>query len=174
MNRSELLAVALDGGDLAGCDAEGHDLSGAQLGYCRMRGAKLANCGLAETDLHAADLRGADLSHTDLRLTNFSDADMRGAIRAGPDHMELAFFGGAIGVIDAGVNHEGARFVGVHHDDGWMVAVARTGYWSMWMTMTDALRHFRAGGDADALARLDLINEGGRAADRVAVDGDPV
>ncbi len=83
------------------------------------------------TDLRQAYLGGANLSEA-----NLHGADLRGAK----------------GIVCAGTDRRGYRFVGVLHADGWRVAAG-----CRWFTVPEAVAHWTAKGNHDALARLAVI-----------------
>lgn len=82
-----------------------------------------------------------DFSRANLSWANLSGADLSGAnLRR------------ASGVIDAGIDPRGYRFVGIMHSDGVRVAAG-----CRWFTIEEAKAHWSAAGNRDALARVALI-----------------
>ena len=101
---------------------------------------------LRGADLRDADLRGADMAGADMAGADLRGADLRGAVMHGAD------LRGATGIVCAGTDRRGNRFVGVLHADGWRVAAG-----CRWFTVPEAAAHWTAKGNHDALARLAVI-----------------
>ena len=100
-------------------------------------GGERAN--LAHANLAYADLADADLAHADLTHANLADA-----------YLADAYLAHAIGIICAGTDPRGYRFVGVAHPDGPRVAAG-----CRWLTIAEAREHWAY--NRDALARVALI-----------------
>ncbi len=121
----------------------------ANLRAANLRAADLAGANLRDADLAGANLRDALLTGANLRDANLTGANLRDAVQTGAD---LRW---AMGVIDAGTNHRGYRFLGVRHDDGWRVAAG-----CRWFTVAEARAHWRRKGNQDALLRVAVIENG--------------
>ena len=104
-----------------------------------LTGAVLTRAVLIRANLFGANLFGADLRGAYLR-----DANLTRAVLTGAD------LTGAVGVIDAGSDPRGYRFVGVRHSDGWRIAAG-----CRWFTITEAREHWR--NNRSILARLDVV-----------------
>lgn len=107
------------------------DLRGADL-----RGADLSDANLSGANLRWADLSGADLRRADLSEADLSEADLREAE----------------GIVDVGYDPRGYRFIGVSHPEGWRVLAG-----CRWFTIPEAIAHWTAKGNKDALARVTVI-----------------
>lgn len=59
---------------------------------------------------------------------------------------------GAQGVVCCGYDTRGYRFVGVRHNDGWRVLAG-----CRWFTISEAIAHWTAKGNKDALARIRIL-----------------
>jgi uncharacterized protein YjbI with pentapeptide repeats len=129
MTRDEIVAAVAGGKSLAEADLTGANLFGAALSYAKLAHADLTGANLADANLFGANLFGA----------NLADANLFGATLSG-----------AIGVICAGIDPRGYRFVGVMHDDGPHVAAG-----CRWFTLAKARAHWAT--NPDALARVELI-----------------
>ena len=129
--RAYLRGANLRDANLRDADLAGADLYGANLTRANLYGAILYGANLAYADLTGANLYGANLYGANLRGANLTDAT---------------------GVISVGTDRRGYRFVGILHADGWRVAAG-----CRWFTMPEAVAHWTAGGNRDALARLAVI-----------------
>ena len=121
-------------------------LLGADLTDADLRGADLIHANLRGANLHDASLRGANLRGANLHGANLHGANLHGANLHGAN---LTY---ATGIVCAGTDRRGYRFVGVLHADGWRVAAG-----CRWFTMPEAVAHWTARGNHDALARLAVI-----------------
>ena len=121
--------LSLSGANLPGANLSGADLSGANLSGADLFGADLSGANLRGANLSGANLSGANLSHANLSGANLSRAT---------------------GVVDAGTDPRGYRFIGVRHDDGWRIAAG-----CRWFTILEAKAHWK--NNPDALARLNVI-----------------
>ena len=127
--------------NLAGANLASANLASANLRSADLASANLASADLASADLRDASLRGANLRSADLASANLASADLASA--------DLA---SATGIVCAGTDRRGYRFVGVLHVDGWRVAAG-----CRWFTLPEAVAHWTAKGNHDALARLAVI-----------------
>ena len=93
-----------------------------------------------------ANLAGANLASANLASANLRSADLASANLASAD------LASATGIVCAGTDRRGYRFVGVLHVDGWRVAAG-----CRWFTLPEAVAHWTAKGNHDALARLAVI-----------------
>jgi uncharacterized protein YjbI with pentapeptide repeats len=82
---------------------------------------------------------------------NLSDANLSGANLSGAN-LSGANLSGANGAIDAGTDPRGYRFIGVLYDDGIRVLAG-----CRWFTHAEAVAHWTAKGNRDALARVALL-----------------
>ena len=151
MTRAEILKAIAEGADLSGADLFGADLSGANLSGAKLSGADLFGADLSGTNLSGADLSGADLFgatlfRTDLSTADLSGANLSGAVLSGADLSE------AVGILDAGCDPRGYRHFGIRQDDG-----VKYGARCRWFTLPQAVAHWTAKGNRDALARVALI-----------------
>ena len=105
-------------------------------GYTIKPGADLRGA-----DLRRADLRRADLCYADLSSANLSGANLRGA-----------YCRNVIGYLDLGFDNRGYHFRAVLHDDGWRINAG-----CRWFTVAEALSHWSAKRNLDALARVDIV-----------------
>ena len=112
-------------------------------------GARGKRAVLTDADLTGADLTGAVLTDADLTGAVLRHAVLRHAVLTG------AVLTGAVGIIDAGQDPRGYRFVGVRHTDGWRVAAG-----CRWFTIAEARAHWGIK-NRDALARVSVIENGG-------------
>jgi len=123
----------------------GAGLSGTDLRWANLRGA----------DLWRADLRGANLTEADLSRANLQGADLRGANLHRAVLYDARLFA-TIGVLDAGQGPHGWRFVGVQHDNGWIIYA---GYYSL--TIPESEAHYVDNPDAlERIARIKAAIEG--------------
>lgn len=176
LREADLMGAGLEGARLEGARLEGADLRGARLGRARLRGAHLGSADLEgallkDADLGDADLRGANLGRANLQGAYLRGIDLRGAYLGGADLTD-ADLGGArfrgsyirgAGLIDAGQDSRGWRFIGCRFNGGvWVAAGCR------WLSLSDARSHWGEGYPHDASgmhhgdrveinAKLDLI-----------------
>lgn len=116
-------------------------LSGADLS-----GAYLSKADLGGADLSGADLSGTDLSGADLSRAYLSRANLRGA-----------YLYGAIGIIDAGEDRDGYRFVAVRQESGYRIAAG-----CHWFSPEEARAHWGAADysrSPESMPRLRLLME---------------
>ena len=99
--------------------------------------------------LEGASLRGANMLGTNLTEANLTEADLEGAYLRGTN-LRGATLTRAIGIVCAGHDKRGYRFVGVWHDPVWMVAAG-----CCWFTIAEAKEHWK--NNRDALLRVHLI-----------------
>lgn len=137
--------------ELPEIDLVGHDLTAANLREAllmkvNLSGANLSAANLQEAILMKANLSGANLYGADLRRSNLLGADLSKA------YLPNANLTGAIGVICAGTDRRGYRFVGVKHEDGWRVAAG-----CRWFTIPEAIEHWTKKDNRDALSRVNTI-----------------
>ena len=148
----------LGGANLIDASLEGANLRNANLEGANLRGAALNGTGLAFANLQGAYLRGAYfefayLTGANLTRANLACAYLRGAYMRGAN-LRGADLTHAVGIVCAGYDPRGYRFVGVRHDDGWMVAAG-----CRWFTVPEAKEHWK--GNRDALARVAVIEAQG-------------
>jgi uncharacterized protein YjbI with pentapeptide repeats len=146
--------VDLTNGDFRKQDLSGLVLSGAKFHACDFRETDLSDSNLAGADLTDALLVDANLSCAALDHANFARANLTGA-KLLDASTETADFTDCIGIVDAGTDPRGYRFIGVKQSDGtWMVKAG-----CRWFTMSRAIEHWTDRGNYDAMARVRLINE---------------
>jgi hypothetical protein len=92
--------------------------------------------GGARAFLTDADLRGADLTGADLRGADLRNANLRGAI----------------GYLCLGYDPRGYHFRAVKHANGWRISAG-----CRWFTVPEAVDHWTANGNRDALARVAIV-----------------
>jgi uncharacterized protein YjbI with pentapeptide repeats len=123
--------TTLRGENLREADLRGADLYGADLHEADLRGANLHEAELRGANLHEADLRGADLHEADLRGANLHEAN---------------------GYVDLGTDRRGYHFRAVRFSDGWRITAGCRNY-----TIAQAIAHWTAKGNKDALARVAIL-----------------
>ena len=96
--------------------------------------------------LVGASLDGASLDGASLDGARLDGASLVGASLVG------ASLDGASGIICAGFDPGGYRFLGVRHADQWYVAAG-----FRWFTIPAAIAHWTAAKNRDALARVGVI-----------------
>jgi len=116
-------------------------LDGASLVGARLVGASLVGASLVGASLVGARLDGARLDVASLVGARLDGASLVGARLVG-----------AMGIICAGTDPREYRFLGVQHDDQWYVAVG-----CRWFTIPQAIAHWTAKDNKDALARVGVI-----------------
>jgi hypothetical protein len=111
---------------------------------------------LSNTSGTRADLRGADLNRAYLNRAYLSGAYLRGANLRGANLIDANLIDadliGATGILCAGTDPRGYRFVGVRHDSGTMILAG-----CRWFTVAEAVAHWSTKGNRDALARVNRI-----------------
>jgi len=152
--RAVLTDADLTGADLTGAVLTDADLTGAVLRHAVLRHADLTGAVLTRAVLTGADLTGAVLTDADLTGAVLRHAVLRHAVLTGAV-LTGAVLTGAVGIIDAGQDPRGYRFVGVRHTDGWRVAAG-----CRWFTIAEARAHWGIK-NRDALARVSVIENGG-------------
>jgi hypothetical protein len=128
------------------------DLAGVSFDGISLKGADLTGCDLSRADLRHCDLSGANLEQASLNATDLGGARLFNAIMSEADIDNTLGLCLAAGVIDAGFDPRGYRFIGINHDDGWRVKAG-----CRWFTMAEAERHWSRKENDDALARLNVI-----------------
>jgi Pentapeptide repeats (8 copies) len=143
------------GEDLSGQNLSGQIFTGMNLTHARLNGADLSSCMLGGANFTHADLRGADLSETDMDGTRFRYANMVD-VNIKDSAPETAVFLACDGIVDAGTDWRGYRFIGVWHTDGseWHVKAG-----CRWFTLGRAFDHWEQRENADALMRVALIRD---------------
>ena len=136
MTRSEILAAIKNRADLSGADLHGANLNGADLNGANLNGA----------NLHGADLYMANLCYANLNGANLNGAGLRGADLNGAD------LNGASGYCSLGTDKRGYSFHAIKWDDGWRVSAG-----CRWFTVDEAVAHWTAKGNKDALARVAIL-----------------
>ena len=174
--KADLTNANLRGADLRGADLTNANLAGAIIEGAFLRGADLKRADLKRADLRGADLtganlRGADLTGANLYGANLTGANLRGADLTGANlhkaNLTDTTFArvanitdscSAIGIIDAGTDSRGYRWVAVQHDDGPRIYAG-----CRWFTLSEAHAHWdreHADGEDVAIecrARLALL-----------------
>ena len=146
----------LDGARLDGARLVGARLDGARLDDASLVGARLDDASLVGARLDGAILDGAILDRArldgailDRAILNRASLD--GARLVGA-RLDGAILNGASGIICAGFDPGGYRFLGVRHADQWYVAAG-----FRWFTIPAAIAHWTAAKNRDALARVGVI-----------------
>ena len=138
----EALEIAVkDRARLVGASLDGASLDGARLDGARLVGASLDGASLVGASLDGASLVGASLVGASLDGASLVGASLVGAS-----------LDGASGIICAGFDPGGYRFLGVRHADQWYVAAG-----FRWFTIPAAIAHWTAAKNRDALARVGVI-----------------
>ena len=161
MTRDEVVKAVADGKSLAGANLNGADLCesnlrGADCGGANLRGANLNGANLRGANLNGANLRGADLISARLRDASLIGANLRDANLNGAD-LRDAKLHSVEGFICAGSDPRGYHFFGVSHASGWIVKAG-----CRWFTIQEAIDHWSAAGNKDALLRVAVIQNLGR------------
>jgi uncharacterized protein YjbI with pentapeptide repeats len=131
--------------DLTRANFADANLAGANFAGANLTDANFAGANLADANLAGANMRGANLTGANIRGANLTGANMRGAKLAD------AHLTGACGIICAGYDTRGYRFLGVKQDDvPWHVLAG-----CRWFAPNKAREHWR--NNKDALARLAVI-----------------
>jgi uncharacterized protein YjbI with pentapeptide repeats len=144
--------VDLARGNFAGQDLSNRTLSGGKFHACDFTKADLSDCTLCDADFTDAILIGVDLDRASLEGANFSRADLTGA-RMVDAAIESAIFVDCVGLIDAGTDPRGYRFIGVQQTNGaWRIKAG-----CRWYTLGQAIEHWQDRGNEDAIERVSLI-----------------
>ena len=160
-DRASLVGARLDGASLVGARLDGARLDGASLDGARLDRASLDGASLDRASLVGASLVGARLDGASLVGARLVGARLDGARldRASLDGARLdrarldgASLDRASGIICAGFDPGGYRFLGVRHADQWYVAAG-----FRWFTIPAAIAHWTAAKNRDALARVGVI-----------------
>ena len=112
----------------------------------RLDGAILDSARLDGARLDGASLVGARLDGAILNRARLDGASLVGA------SLDGAILNRASGIICAGFDPGGYRFLGVRHADQWYVAAG-----FRWFTIPAAIAHWTAAKNRDALARVGVI-----------------
>lgn len=164
--RAELPEIDLVGHDLTAANLREAllmkvNLSGANLSAANLQEAILMKANLSGANLLRANLHSANLSRANLHMADLYGADLRRSNLLGADLSEAylpnANLTGAIGVVCAGTDRRGYRFIGVKHEDGWRVAAG-----CRWFTISEAIEHWTKKDNKDALSRVNTIIANGR------------
>lgn len=156
-----LYKADLTNANLRGADLRGADLTNANLAGAIIEGAFLRGADLRGADLKRADLRGADLTAANLRGADLTGANLHNANLTDTTFARVANITdscSAIGIIDAGTDSRGYRWVAVQHDDGPRIYAG-----CRWFTLSEAHAHWdreHADGEDVAIecrARLALL-----------------
>lgn len=145
--------------DLSGGDFTEAVLNGKDLTSGLFANSDFTNADLSESCLEGCDFTGARFNNADLSGCNIADAVFTDADLTGVDLrdalIERAIFNNCKGIIDAGMDPRGYRFVGVKQDNSsWRVKAG-----CRWYSITQALDHWREADNDDALARVqDIID----------------
>ena len=107
-----------------------------------------------KANLHGADLHGADLHAADLRWANLHGAALHAANLHGAN-LHGADLRWAKGIVDAGEDTRGYRFVGVRQEMSYRIFAG-----CRWFTPEEAEAHWGAKGNQDALLRCAVIRNG--------------
>jgi hypothetical protein len=145
------------------------NLDGADLSHLHLEGLAFDGLSLKGADLHGADLTNADMRHCDMTGVDLNCANLTGTNLGGACLINAKLVDAYIdtvwglsiasGVIDAGFDPRGYRFIGVWDEKrGWMVKAG-----CRWFTMALAEEHWTRKENADALARLGVIKSSARA-----------
>ena len=117
----------------------------------RLDGASLDGASLDRARLDGARLDGARLDGASLDGARLDRASLDGA-RLDRARLDGASLDRASGIICAGFDPGGYRFLGVRHADQWYVAAG-----FRWFTIPAAIAHWTAAKNRDALARVGVI-----------------
>jgi uncharacterized protein YjbI with pentapeptide repeats len=157
INPSDVVKWVADDVDLARGDFREADLSNINLRCGRFIGADFTNADLGYATLHGADFTDAKLAGSNLYCTDLNSVIVRGADFTGAclqdSNIEATDFTGCTGIIDAGTDPRGYRFVGVKQADGtWQVKAG-----CRWFTLDEAREHWGDKSNDDALDRVEVI-----------------
>jgi uncharacterized protein YjbI with pentapeptide repeats len=147
----------LANGDFTEAKLDSHRLQNGQFAGSDFSGAGLSHSDLTDANLTGAKLIGAFLYSCHLNGANFTDADLTNADLQNSS-LEEAIFDDCKGIVDAGIDPRGYRFIGVKTDadqtGGWMIKAG-----CRWFTVDEAKEHWGPGGrnNRDALARVVAI-----------------
>ena len=130
----------------------------ANLSYANLSGANLFGASLSNADLTSANLFHANLFRANLSCANLSNANLSRAdlFHANLFHANLtsANLSGAIGIIDAGQDTRGYRFVEVRHGESMRIYAGCRDF-----TIEEAMEHWTAKGNKDALGRVRFLRD---------------
>ena len=149
--RAAVEIAVKDGANLVGANLVGARLDGARLDGARLVGARLVGAHLVGANLDGARLVGANLDGARLVGAHLVGANLDGA------NLDGARLVGARGIICAGTEPRGYRFLGVRHADQWYVAAG-----CRWFTIPQAVAHWTQKDNKDALARVGVIQVAAR------------
>ena len=145
------VGARLDGAILDSARLDGARLDGASLVGARLDGAILNRASLDGASLDGAILNRARLDGASLDGASLDGARLDGASLVGAS-LDGAILNRASGIICAGFDPGGYRFLGVRHADQWYVAAG-----FRWFTIPAAIAHWTAAKNRDALARVGVI-----------------
>jgi uncharacterized protein YjbI with pentapeptide repeats len=144
-NLAEIETWVREGRDLANGDFKDADLSSRDLSGAKFAGGDFTNANLEHSKLNDADFTGAKLIGTTLYSTNlygtiFKDADLTDADLADAA-LGTAIFTDCRGIVDAGTDPRGYRFIGVKRSPeqggGWMIQAG-----CRWFDRNEAEEHW--------------------------------
>jgi uncharacterized protein YjbI with pentapeptide repeats len=146
----------LAGGDFIEANLGSKDLEGGLFAGADFSRADLSESVLTRCDFTGARFIGADLSGCTLDRADFTDADLTG-VDLRDAQIESAIFKGCTGLVDAGTDPRGYRFVGVKQDDSsWRVKAG-----CRWYGIKQAIQHWRYDeNNEDAMERVQVIIDG--------------
>lgn len=129
-----------------GCDLRKVNFDSANLSKTNLCDANLGGANLTCADLQYARCNDASFDRTDFTLANVFGAQF--------DHAYLfwAHLRNTHNLADLGADRRGYRFVGIKHENGWMVHAG-----CRWFTLEQATLHWTKKRNNDALARLDIL-----------------
>ncbi|HEY2617481.1 MAG TPA: pentapeptide repeat-containing protein [Acetobacteraceae bacterium] len=155
MTIDELHAKIDRGESLRGADLANGSFPNAEFENFDLREADLSECELNGANFRQARLNDATLDDSSLVNANFHGASMYNVTMRGSD-IDGARFTHCYGVVDAGFDNRGYRFVGIWHpkEQTWMVKAG-----CRWFTMEEAEEHWGPDDmdNRDAMARLAVI-----------------
>ena len=151
LDRARLDGARLDGARLDGASLDGARLDRASLDGASLDRASLVGASLVGARLDGASLVGARLVGARLDGARLDRASLDGA-RLDRARLDGASLDRASGIICAGFDPGGYRFLGVRHADQWYVAAG-----FRWFTIPAAIAHWTAAKNRDALARVGVI-----------------
>lgn len=142
----------LAAGDFRAADLSHNVLSGGKFTGADFTGVDLSYASLRGTDFTDAKLTGANLYCCDLNTTIVAGADLTGTYLSDAG-IEETDFTGCKGIVDAGTDPRGYRFIGVAGEDGaWMVKAG-----CRWFTLDEARAHWGHKSNDDAMDRVERI-----------------
>lgn len=144
------------------------------LAYADLVDVDLSNLALDNRSFHNVEFHNANLSSINFSDSNFSFcifdyANLSGSLlrnvyidnsRFYKTLMARADINGANvfhggGIIDAGIDNRGYRFIGINYGEEWMVKAG-----CRWFSIENAKHHWEVGPNHDALARVGVIEAG--------------